>query len=148
MTLRCDEMRYFVGSKARKAWVWLAMEAAAGRIVRLHVGDRDAAAAKAFWTGLPEACRNRALCLTDRWEAYAAAIPPPRHLAVSKRSGRMNGLERFNNTVRLRLGRLPRKTPAFSKRPRNHAGCLRFFINDYNHPLAITWRGRRSPGRP
>ncbi|MBA3316247.1 MAG: IS1 family transposase, partial [Planctomycetaceae bacterium] len=36
------------------------------------------------------------------------------------------------------LGRLTRKTLSFSKCPRNHLGCLRVFINDYNQHLAIT----------
>lgn len=134
--LRCDEMWSFVRSKAHKAWVWLAMEAGTGRIVGLHVGDRGVESAKALWNGLPPAYRARALCLTDHWEAYPAAIPPPHHLAVSKRSGLMNGLERFNNTVRQRLGRLTRQTLSFSKSWENHVGCLRFFLNDYN--LAIT----------
>lgn len=103
------------------------MEAASGRIVGLHVGNRDAEAAKTFWHSLPPAGRNRALCLTDHWEAYAAAI---HHLVVSKRSGLMNQLERFNNTLRQRLGRFTRKTLAFSKSWKNHVGCLRLFIHD------------------
>ncbi|MBA2433995.1 MAG: hypothetical protein H0V54_02720 [Chthoniobacterales bacterium] len=87
---------------------------------------------------MPKAYRDRALCLTDHWEAYPAAIRPRHHLAVSKRSGLMNGLERFNNTVRRRLGRLTRKTLAFSKCRRSHVGCLRCSINDHNRHLAIT----------
>lgn len=48
----------------------------------------------------------------------------------------MNGLERFNNTIRQRLNRLTRKTLAFSNCPKYHVGCLRYFINHHN--LAIT----------
>ncbi len=138
MTLHCDELWSFVGRKANKAWVWLARDAADGRVVGLHVGRRDEAAARAFWKGLPAAYRQRALCLTDRLAAYAAAIPWRQHLPVSKRSGVMNHLERLNNTLRQRLGRLTRKTLAFSKSWENHVGCLRYFLDDYNRRIDIT----------
>ncbi len=128
----------FVQKKANKAWVWLAMDGRSGRIVGLYVGRRDEEAAKALWASLPKPYRDRAICFTDHWAAYEAAIPRGRHVAVSKRSGLMNRLERFNNTLRQRLGRLTRRTLSFSKSRDNHIGCLRFFIDDHNRHLAIT----------
>ncbi len=132
-----DEMLSLVRKKADKAWIRLARDAGMGRIVGMHVGDRSAAGATALWEGLPPAYRGRALCLSDHWEAYAAAIPAPHHLAASKRSGLMNGIERFNNTVRQRLGRMTRKTLSFSKSWENHVGCLKYFIEDYNRELPL-----------
>lgn len=48
----------------------------------------------------------------------------------------MNGPERVEHMGRQRVGRFTRKTLAFSKYPRNAAGCLRVFFNDDN--LAFT----------
>ena len=137
LILHCDELWSFVGRKSNKAWVWLARDAGSGRVVGLHVGRRDEAAARAFWNGLPAEYRRRGLCLTDSWAAYAA-IPRRRRLAVSKRSGIMNRIERLNGTLRQRLGRLTRRTLSFSKSMENHVGCLRYFLNDYNQRPGLT----------
>ena len=137
--LICDELWSFIGDKANKAWVWLAQDAASGRIVGLHVGRRHEAAARQFWKSLPAAYRARATVQTDAPAAYDAAIPLRQHVVVSKKSGLQNGIENFNNTLRQRLGRLTRKTLAFSKSMKNHLGCLRYFLSDYNLKLNVTW---------
>ena len=136
--LICDELWSFIGDKANKAWVWLAQDAASGRLVGLHVGRRDEAAARAFWKSLPAAYRARATVQTDTPAADDAAIPLRQHVVVSKKSGLQNGIENFNNTLRQRLGRLTRKTLAFSKSMKNHVGCLRYFLSDYNLKLSVT----------
>lgn len=41
-------------------------------------------------------------------------------------------MERFNLTLRQRVGRLVRKTLSFSKSPLMHLLCLRLFIDSYN----------------
>ena len=136
--LICDEFRSFIGSKANKACIWLAQDAASGRILALHVGPRDEAAARQFWKSLPDSYRQRATVQTDAPAAYDAAIPLRQHRVVSKKSGLQNGFENFNNTLRQRLGRLTRKTLAFSKSMKNHVGCLRYFLSDYNLKLNVT----------
>jgi len=42
-------------------------------------------------------------------------LPEEQHEAVGKDSGQTNHIERFNNTLRQRLGCLVRKTLSFSK---------------------------------
>jgi len=41
LTLGCDELRSFVGNKANKQWVWLALDRDARAIVGVHIGDRS-----------------------------------------------------------------------------------------------------------
>jgi len=55
---------------------------------------------------------------------------------VGKDSGQTNHSERFNTTLRQRVGRLVRKTLAFSKKLENHIGAIRYFIHHYNASLA------------
>jgi hypothetical protein len=43
--------------------------------------------------------------------------------------------ERFNNTLRQRVGRLVRKTLSFSKKLRNHIGAIWYFVHHYNASL-------------
>ena len=127
-----------MGNKLVKAWVWLAKDVPGGRIVGLHVGRRGEDAARALWKSLPADYRARATVQTDAPAAYGAVIPPRRHVVVSKKSGRQNEIEGFNNILRQRSPRLTRRTAAFSKCFRNHLGCLRYFISDYNNRLATT----------
>jgi len=58
---------------------------------------------------------------------------------VDKASGQTNHIERFNNTLRQRIGRLVRKTLAFSKKLANHLAAIWLFIHHYN---ASPKRGR------
>jgi hypothetical protein len=43
--------------------------------------------------------------------------------------------ERFNNTLRQRVGRLVRKTLSFSKKLSNHIGAVWYFVHHYNASL-------------
>ncbi|MEJ7711713.1 MAG: hypothetical protein WKF84_18070 [Pyrinomonadaceae bacterium] len=42
---------------------------------------------------------------SDFWEAYQLVIPSPQHTAAGKESGETAHVERWNNTLRQRLGR-------------------------------------------
>lgn len=44
-------------------------------------------------------------------------------------------IERFNNTMRQRVGRLVRKTLSFSKKLSNHIGAVWDFVHHYNAEL-------------
>jgi hypothetical protein len=46
-------------------------------------------------------------------------------------------IERFNNTLRQRVGRLVRKTLSFSKKLSNHIGAVWYFIHYYNASLRL-----------
>lgn len=59
--------------------------------------------------------RQSAMCFTDFWAAYNEIFPESRHKAVSKRSGKTNGIERFNCTLRQRVSRLVRETLSILK---------------------------------
>ena len=63
---------------------------------------------------------------TDPWSQYKA---------VSKQSGQISYIERFNCTLRQRCARLVRKTLSFSKKLTNHIGLIKYFICDYNKQL-------------
>ena len=127
----------FVGKKANKQWIWLALDGESKEIVGVHVGSRDAHGARALWASLPGVYRQCAVCYTDFWAAYAQIIPSKRHQAVGKESGKTNHIERFNGTLRQRVGRLVRKTLSFSKKLENHIGAIWNFIHHYNSTKSL-----------
>ena len=104
--LQLDEAGSFVQNKENKRWIWLAFDADSKEIVGMHVGDRSRTSAQALWDSLPESYRERAACYTDFWEAYKQVLPSQRHHAAGKDSGKTNGIERWNCTLRQRVARL------------------------------------------
>ena len=138
LTLECDEMWSFVGSKRNKQWIWLALERDTREIVGVHVGSRDRTGAQALWDSIPRIYRQQAVFYTDFWSAYSQVFPRKRHKAVGKETGQTNHIERFNNTVRQRVSRLVRKTLSFSKKRENHIGAIWLFIHHYNQYLSVT----------
>ena len=44
-------------------------------------------------------------------------------------------MERFNNTLRQRVGRLVHKTLSFSKKLSNHIGAIWYFVHHYKASL-------------
>lgn len=50
-------------------------------------------------------------------------------LAVGKETGRTSYIERLNNTLRQRVGRLVRKTLSFTKKLSNHIGAVWDFVH-------------------
>lgn len=135
LTIQLDEMWSFVGSKANKQWVWLAIDADSREIVGVFVGARSRQGAKGLWQSLPAVYRQCAICYTDFWEAYEQVLPSKRHRAVGKETGKTSYIERFNNTLRQRVGRLVRKTLSFSKKLSNHVGAIWYFVHHYNASL-------------
>ncbi len=122
----------YVGSKANKQWIWLAIDATTREIVGVYIGDRSSQSAKHLWRSLPPVYRQCAVCYTDFWEAYEQVLPSKRHHAVGKDSGQTSYIERFNNTLRQRVARLVRKTLSFSKSLDNHIGAVWYFVHHYN----------------
>ena len=137
LTIECDELWSFVGNKANKQWVWLAIDRDTREIIGIYVGDRSAESAKALCDSLPPVYRQCAVSYTDFWDAYAAIFPSKRHRAVGKETGHTNHIERFNCTLRQRISRLVRKTLSFSKKIANHIGAIWYFIHHYNASLPI-----------
>ena len=141
MILECDELWSFVGRKREQQWLWLALDRETGEIVGVAIGKRDRASTRTLWASLPAVYRQCAICYSDFWEAYVGVLPAKRHRAIGKESGQTAHVERINNTLRQHIGRLVRRTLAFSKKLDNHIGAIWYFIHHYN---ASPKRGRVS----
>jgi insertion element IS1 protein InsB len=137
LTIECDEMWSFVGSKKKELYIWLAIDRDTREIVGCYVGDRSRKSARKLWESLPEIYRQCAVAYTDFWQSYKTVIPSKRHRAVGKETGQTNHIERLNNTFRQRISRLVRSSLSFSKKFNNHVGAIWYFIHDYNLQLAM-----------
>ena len=130
--LELDELWSFVGCKAYKTWIWVALCRRTRQIVSYFVGDRSEASCQAFWDLVPLDYRCRCWSFSDFWETYATVICTGRHRMVGKEEGETNHVERWNNTLRQRIPRFIRKTLSFSKSEEMHELYLKLFIYNYN----------------
>ena len=133
--LELDELWSFVGSKANARWVWIALCRQTRQVVAYFVGDRSADSARALRQRIPADYRRRAT-RSDFWLAYDEAFPRRTHRCTGKGAGETCYVERWNNTLRQRLGRFVRKALSFSKCDRMHEVALRLFVHHYNLSLA------------
>ena len=136
--LELDELWSFVLKRANKRWIWIALCRATRQVVAYVVGDRSAETCQKLWERIPAAYRQ-AYCYSDLWEAYQVVIPSEQHTAAGKETGFTAHVERWNNTLRQRLGRFVRKSLSFSKSETMHGICLRLFLYDYNRSLALSY---------
>jgi IS1 family transposase len=134
--LELDELWSFVLRKVNQAWIWIALCRFSRQVVAYAVGDRSEATCWRLWTAIPPVYRD-STCYSDFWKAYQAVIPDDQHIAVGKETGETAHVERWNNTLRQRLGRFVRKTLSFSKSLVMHEIALRFFLHRYNLEIAI-----------
>ncbi len=81
---RLERIRVRVGNKARKKWIWLALDVKTQEIVGVHVGDRSRKGARKLWQSIPAIYRQCAVGYSDFWEAYEQVIPSKRHKSVGK----------------------------------------------------------------
>ena len=137
VALELDELWSFVLKRANKRWIWVALCRAARQVVAYAVGDGSHATCQKLWAAVPAAYR-RSHCFSDFWEAYQLVIPSEQHTAAGKESGLTAHVERWNLTLRQRLGRSVRKSLSFSKSDMMHELCLRLFLHDYNKSLALS----------
>ncbi len=127
-----DELWSFVGKRANRQWVWIAIDATTRQVIAFHVGDRSQASAEQLWANLPTVYREQAIFYTDQYAVYTGIIPAAQHRAISKLARKTNHVERFNCTLRQRVSRLVRGTLSFSRNLANHIGAIKYFICDYN----------------
>ena len=120
----------FVGQRLNKRWLWLALCRRTRQVVAYALGQRDAATARELLGQLPAGYRT-CRCHTDAWPAYAEALPAWQH-RPRQRAGPTNHVERFNATLRARLGRLVRKTLSFAKCGLMLEITIRLFLHRYN----------------
>ena len=132
LVLELDEVWSFVQQRRQKAWLWVALERTSRRVIAWVSGDRSAHTAQALWHKLPPVYRQHSYCYTDFWQAYAAVIPAEQHSACGKEQGQTNHSERWNNTLRQRVGRFVRQTLSFSTCERMHVAALTWFMYCYN----------------
>ena len=130
--LELDELWSYVFSKDNQRWVWIALCRRTRQVVAYYIGDRSAESAKQLWERIPTQYRG---CRTfsDYWDAYNKVFP--NNTAMGKESGETNHVERWNCSLRQRLGRFARKTLSFSKSDYFHEIALLFFIVTYNLSL-------------
>jgi insertion element IS1 protein InsB len=126
----------FVLKKAQASWIWIALSRATRQVVAYAVGDRSEVTCRRLWNAVPAVYRT-GISYSDFWRAYQAVIPDEQHQAVGKETGETAHVERWNNTLRQRLGRFVRKTLSFSKSLLMHEICLRLFLHRYNLEIAI-----------
>jgi IS1 family transposase len=69
--------------------------------------------------------------------AYQTVIPKDQLTQVGKETGETAHVERWNCTLRQRLGRFVRETFSFSKTIPMHIICLDLFLHRYNLERAI-----------
>ena len=82
-----------------------------------------------LWAGIPQAYRSHTY--SDFWHAYQGVFGEG-HQPVGKETGETAHVERWDNTLRQRLGRFVRKSLAFSKKAGSHRIALALFIHEYN----------------
>ena len=114
--LELDEVFSFVTRKSNKAWIWTALCICkrTRQIVAYAIGDRSESTCKRLYDSIPASYKH-AHTYSNFWQAYAAILPEATHTSVGKETGLTNHMERWNNTLRQRVGRVVRKTLSFSK---------------------------------
>lgn len=58
LEVEVDEFWSFVGKKANRQWVWIAMEASMRQVIAFHVGKRSQDSAEQLWANIPTAYRE------------------------------------------------------------------------------------------
>lgn len=132
--LELDEVWSFVGSKANQAWLWTALCRRTRQIVGWVLGSRDAFTAIELRNAIDERYRS-CPTVSDQLESYAAVFPPSLHRSVGKETGETAHMERWNGTLRQRVGRFVRKTLSFSKSEVRHGQAVAWWTATHN--LAI-----------
>jgi len=103
-----DGLCSFVFEKRRKRWVWLALCRRTRQVVAYAIGNRGEESRRKLWERIPESYREGS-SYSDFWESYQKVFPEDRHQAVGKESGQTGHVERWNGTLRQRLGRFGQK---------------------------------------
>jgi len=132
--LELDEVWTFVLKRKNKVWLWLALCRRTRQIVAFALGCRGVKTCRVLWSRIPQAYKA-GHCFADIWEAYARVVPA-QSLEQSPIYGPTNHIERFNRTLRQRVGRLTRETASFSKCNLMHNTAIHLFIHHYNYSKA------------
>ena len=134
--LELDGRWSFVGSKFNSRWVWITLYRQTRQVVAYFVGDRSTDGARALRERIPPDYRRRA-SRSDFWLAYDEVLPRRLHRLCGKAEGETCHVERFNCTLRQRLGRSVRRTLSFSECERMQNAALRLFVHHDNLSLSL-----------
>ena len=129
--MELDELWSFVLKKTCQSWIWIALCRKTRQVIARSVGDRSKDTCLTLWNNIPGVYRS-GHCFSDFWHAYQAIIPEEQLTQVGKETGETAHIERWNGTLRQRLGRFVRKTLSFSKSETMHMICLDLFLHRYN----------------
>ena len=102
------ELWSFVGQKANRQGVWIAMDTDTRHIIAFPVSSRSRRRAAAFGERFRRSIKEQAMFYTDCYEVYKGVILPAQHRAITKLARKTNHVERFNCTLRQRVSRLVR----------------------------------------
>ncbi len=130
--LELDELWSFVQKKLNKKWIWIAICKRTRQIVAYFIGKRDEEACRAFWESIPKEYQQ-STTYSDLWSAYNKVIDTGKHSSNGKEAGLTNHVQRWNLTLRQRIGRFVRLSLSFSKNDVNHELSLALFIHRYNN---------------
>ena len=72
-----DELWSFVGKKANRQWVWIAMDAVTRQIIAFHIGDRSRQSAQALWRKLPTGIKSTPLSTRIVTKSIRVSFPQP-----------------------------------------------------------------------
>lgn len=128
--LELDEIWSFVKKKANQCWTWVGLCRRTRQIITYTSGKRTKEECMNLKSNIPIDYINTR-SVSDYWEAYRHVFIE-NHKCVGKDSGETNHIERWNNTLRQRVGRFVRKTLSFSKKLEHHKMILDIFIHQYN----------------
>ena len=129
--LELDELWSFVLKKSNKQWIWIALCRRTRQVVAYCIGDRSEVSCRKLWSRIPDAYR-KCCSYSDFWSTYKKVFSKATHQSVGKESGETAHVERWNNTLRQRLGRFVRKTLSFSKSESYHEAILKLYLHYYN----------------
>ena len=134
--LELDELWSFVLKRRNQVWIWIALCRKTRQVVARAIGDRSEKTCQELWNNIPDEYR-KGHCFADFWKAYQPVIPEEQLTQVGKDTGETAHVERWNCTLRQRLGRFVRETFSFSKIMPMHVLCLDLFLHLYNLDRAI-----------
>src|SRR5436305_6916483 len=122
--------------RKNQVWIWIALCRKTRQVVARAIGDRSEKTCQELWDNIPDEYR-KGHCFADFWKAYQAVIPEEQLTQVGKETGETAHVERWNCTLRQRLGLFVRETFSFSKIMPMHVICLDLFLHRYNLDRAI-----------
>ena len=130
--LELDELWSLVLKRRNKRWIWLALCRRTRQVVAYAIGERRARTCRLLWKRIPKSYCKGLFYSDFFWESYQKVLAEGQHRPVGKSEGQTNYVQRWNGTLRQRLGRFVRKTLSFSKSDSMHEICLVLFLHDYN----------------